>query len=58
MKKLRKHKKENSLNVEEIEVEPDNDILNTSDLNQYISAEIESIDGDNDLHFEETEIEE
>ena len=57
MKKLRKHKKENSLK-EEIEVAPDNDILNTSDLNQYISAEIESIDGDNDLHFEETEIEE
>ena len=49
---------ENSLNVEEIEVAPDSDILNTSDLNQNISAEIESIDGDNDLHFEETEVEE
>ena len=49
---------ENSLNVEEIEVAPDNDIINTSDLNQNISAEIESIDDDNDLHFEETEVEE
>ena len=49
---------ENSLNVEEIEVAPDNDILNTSDLNQNISTEIESIDGDIDLHFEETEVEE
>ena len=43
---------ENSLNVEEIDVAPDDDILNTSDLNQNISAEIESIDGDNDLYFE------
>ena len=49
---------EKSFNVEEIEVAPDDDILNTSDLNQNISAEIESIDGDNDLHFEETEVEE
>ena len=47
-----------TVNVEEIEVAPDDDILNTSDLNQNISAEIESIDGDNDLHFEETEVEE
>ena len=42
---------ENGLKAEEIEVLPDDDILNTSDLNQNISAEIESIDGDNDLHF-------
>ena len=42
---------ENSLNVEEIEVAPDSNIPNSSYLNQNISAEIESIDGDNDLHL-------
>ena len=47
---------ENGLNAEEIEVAPDDDFLNTSDQNHDISAEIESIDGDNDLHFEETEV--
>ena len=39
------------MKAEEIEVLPDDDILNNSDLNQNISAEIESIDGDNDLHL-------
>ena len=43
---------ENSLNVEGVDVAPDDDILNISDLNQNICAEIESIDGDNDIYFE------
>ena len=49
---------ENGLNAEKIEVAPDDNILKTSDLNQNISAEVEFIDDDNDLHFEETEVEE
>ena len=47
---------ENGWNAEKIEFAPDDDILKTSDLNQNISAEVEFIDDDNDLHFEETEV--
>ena len=39
------------------EEEEEDNVLNTSDNNQNISAEIESIDGDSELQFEELEAE-
>ena len=39
------------------EEEEEENVLNTSDNNQNISAEIESIDGDSEMQFEELEAE-